>query len=279
MQRYFVSKENDKLILSNEDKHHIKDVMRIKNNGQVVCVFDNSSYICEVSYVNNDIDLKIIKEIRNDVELRKNVILYQALIKNDKFDLVIQKATELGVSTIYPTVFSRSVVKVEKDKMDKKIDRYNKIIQKACELGVSDIYPTSFTRSVVKVESSKVENKMVRYNKIIKEACEQSRRQILPTFHNYISVFDITLSDDTLGLIAYENNNNFYSFDEALKDVESYDKVAIVIGPEGGFTTQEVKHLQNIGFKNISLGKRILRSETATMYALSVVGFHLEGKK
>jgi 16S rRNA (uracil1498-N3)-methyltransferase len=240
MQRYFVTKENDKFILSSDDIHHIKDVMRIKNNGQIVCVFNNSSYVCEVNYLSSGIDLKVVKEISNDVELNKSVILYQALIKNDKFDFVIQKA---------------------------------------CELGVSDIYPTAFTRSVVKVESNKVENKMIRYNKIIKEACEQSRRQILPTFHNYINVFDILLPEDTLGLIAYENNNNFSSFDEALKDLNQYKKVAIVIGPEGGFTSEEVKYLQKVGFKNISLGKRILRSETAAMYALSVVGFHLEGKK
>ena len=124
MQRYFVKKENEKIVLSSQDLHHIKDVMRIKSNGQIVCVFDNASYLCKIEYDNDSYDVKIIEEITKDVELPKDVILYQALIKNDKFDLVIQKATELGVSMIYPTIFSRSVVKVEKDKMDKKLDSH-----------------------------------------------------------------------------------------------------------------------------------------------------------
>ena len=239
MQRYFVKKENEKIVLSDQDLHHIKDVMRIKSNGQIVCVFDNASYLCKIEYDNNSYDVKIIEEITKDVELPKDVILYQALIKNDKFDLVIQKATELGVSMIYPTIFSRSVVKVEKDKMDKKLDRYGKIV---------------------------------------KEACEQSRRQVLPEMGNYINVKDIKLDDDTIGFIAYENNNNYKSFNENLALSDNYNKIAIVVGPEGGFSDDEVKYLVSQGFKNISLGKRILRSETASMYALSVIANYLEGK-
>ena len=238
MQRYFVKKENEKIVLSDLDLHHIKDVMRIKSGGQIVCVFDNASYLCVIEFLNSSYEVKVVEEITKDVELPKDVILYQALIKNDKFDLVIQKATELGVSTIYPTVFSRSVVKVEKDKMYKKIDRYNKII---------------------------------------KEACEQSRRQVLPTMGNYINVKDIKLDEDTIGFIAYENNNNYKSFNENLIESEKYNKIAVVVGPEGGFSDDEVKYLVKAGFKNISLGKRILRSETASMYALSVIANYLEG--
>lgn len=240
MQRYFVKKENEKLILNDSDFHHIKNVMRMKNNDKMICVFENQSFLCSINFTNNSYEINIIEEITKDVELNRQVILYQALIKNDKFDMVIQKATELGVSDIVPTIFSRSVVKVDDNKKD---------------------------------------NKLLRYEKIIKEACEQSHRQIMPKIHNYLNVKKITLDDDTLGLIAYENNNNYNSFYENLKNINDYKKIAIVIGPEGGFSEDEVTYLQSIGFKNISLGKRILRSETASLYALSVISYYLEGVK
>ena len=239
MQRYFVSKENENFILSNSDFHHVKDVMRIKNDGQLICVYENKSYLCSINYFENGYKINVIEEITKDVELNKKVILYQAVIKNDKFDLVIQKATELGVTDIVPTIFSRSVVKVDDSKKD---------------------------------------NKLNRYEKIVKEACEQSHRLVLPMIHNYQKVKTIKLDEDTLGLIAYENNGDYASFKNALLDVDKYNKVAIVIGPEGGFSNDEVDYLVKNGFKNISLGKRILRSETASMYALSVLSFYLESR-
>jgi len=239
MQRYFVNKENDKFILSSSDLHHVKDVMRVKNEGQIICVYNNQSYLCSINYFDNAYQINVIEEITKDVELNKKVILYQAVIKNDKFDLVIQKATELGVTDIVPTVFSRSVVKVDDSKKD---------------------------------------NKLNRYEKIVKEACEQSHRLVLPTIHNYQKVKSINLDENTLGLIAYENNGDYASFAKALKNIDKYDNIAIVIGPEGGFSNDEVDYLVKQGFKNISLGKRILRSETASMYALSVIAFYLESR-
>ena len=239
MQRYFVEKINEKFILSDSDFHHIKNVMRVKNNENIVCVFDNHSYLCKINYTATSYELEVVEEISKDVELTKQVILYQALIKNDKFDLVIQKSTELGVSKIVPTIFSRSVVKVDESKKD---------------------------------------NKLSRYEKIVKEACEQSRRQSLPFIDNYIKVKSIKLDDDTLGLIAYENNGDYKSLSNALNELDKYKKVAIVIGPEGGFSDDEVAYLQSIGFKNVSLGKRILRSETASMFLLSVIAHYIEGR-
>ena len=239
MQRYFVSKENENFILSNSDFHHVKDVMRIKNDGQLICVYENKSYLCSINYFENGYKINVIEEITKDVELNKKVILYQAVIKNDKFDLVIQKATELGVTDIVPTIFSRSVVKVDDSKKD---------------------------------------NKLNRYEKIVKEACEQSHRLVLPMIHAYQKVKTIKLDEDTLGLIAYENNGDYSSFKNALLDVDKYNKVAIVIGPEGGFSNDEVDYLVKNGFKNISLGKRILRSETACLDLISIIAFMAERK-
>lgn len=239
MQRYFVSKMNDNFVLENNDLHHVKDVMRIKDGGNIICVYNNKSFLCEIRYSNQNYHINIIEEITKDVELPKRVTLYQAVIKNDKFDLIIQKATELGASDIVPTIFSRSVVKVEDNKKD---------------------------------------NKLIRYQKIAKEACEQSHRQVIPNIHDFENVLKISLDSQTLGLIAYENNGDFKSFSKNLENLENYTNVAIVVGPEGGFAPNEVEYLKKIGFKSISLGKRILRSETASMYALSIVSHYLEGK-
>ena len=175
MQRYFVKKENDKLILNESDLHHIKNVMRLKSNDQIICVFDNKSYLCSITFSRDDYNITILDNLSKDVELPKNVILYQALIKNDNFDLVVQKATEIGISTISPTIFKRSVIKIESNKQDNKINRYNKIV---------------------------------------KEACEQSHRQKLPVVTNYINVKDIKIDDKTLGLVSYENNQNYHSFSD-----------------------------------------------------------------
>lgn len=239
MQRYFVKKEKNKLILNESDLHHIKNVMRIKSDDKIICILNNQSYLCKINYDETTYDIKIIEEISKDVELPKEIILYQALIKNDKFDFVIQKASELGVSKIVPTIFSRSIIKITENKKD---------------------------------------NKIIRYQKIAKEACEQSHRQIIPEISNYLDVKNITLDNDTLGLIAYENNGDYLSFYKNLMNLQSYLKIALVIGPEGGFSEDELNYLKGIGFKSISLGKRILRSETASLYALSVLAYNLEGR-
>ena len=238
MQRYFVNKKNDKFILTDLDFHHIKDVMRIKSNGEIICVYDNKSYLCTITYNNSSYDIKIVNECDNDVELSKDVILYQAVIKNEKFDLVVQKA---------------------------------------CELGVKEIVPTIFERSVVKVDNKNIENKLTRYNKIIKEACEQSHRQLLANIRPFINLKNIKEDDETLKILAYENNNDQHSLKNILNKIDNYKRIAIVIGPEGGFTIDEVNYLLSIGFISVSLGKRILRSETASIALLAIIASYLEG--
>lgn len=239
MQRYFVTEKNGQLELQAGDEHHIKNVMRLKNKDQVICLCNGKSYLCEINDRDQKICLRIVEELKQDTELSKELILYQAVIKNDHFDLVVQKATELGVKQIVPTICERSVVKVDNEKTENK--------------------------------------KLMRYEKIVKEASEQSHRNDLCTISPYCQLKKISLPKDTLGLLAFEGNGNIHSFPEALKLLPQYEKIAVIVGPEGGFTKEEVHYLQSIGFINISLGKRILRSETASLYALSVLAFYLEG--
>lgn len=237
MQHYFVKKENEKFYLEDSDFHHVKNVMRLKNHDKIICINDNQKYLCEIIFTKDSYLLNVLEQLDNTQELKIDVCLYQALIKNDKFDLVIQKATELGVSKIIPTICKRSIIKVEDNKKESKIQRYQKIV---------------------------------------KEACEQSQRSFIPTIENFLDLKDITLGEDTLGLIAYENNEDYLSLYNALKDLKKYKKIAFVIGPEGGFEEKEVKQLLDKGFKSVSLGARILRSETASIYALSVASFVIE---
>lgn len=238
MQRYFVEKKNGQFIFKEGDEHHIKNVMRLKNKDQIICIHNGKNYLCEIEYKDKEICLHVLQECEQENELKKDILLYQAVIKNDHFDFVIQKATELGVKKIIPTI---------------------------CE------------RSVVKIENAVQENKkLIRYGRIIKEASEQSRRNELCEILPYCKIKEITLPADTLGLLAYEENGDVHSFANVLKELPKYKKIAIVIGPEGGFTKDEVTYLSSLGFKNISLGKRILRSETASIYTLSVLAYYLE---
>lgn len=182
--------------------------------------------------------LKIIVnyEIPSDSEIGKEVTLFFALAKGDKIDFVIQKATELGATKIV-------LVKTE--------------------------------RCVVKIDEKDFAKKLVRYEKIAKEASEQCHRLVIPEIVGVIDIKDIpsSLLCD-INLLAYEKEAGKTS---NLLDKKNCGSVSILVGPEGGFSEKEVDILKNkYKFKTISLGKRILRTETAAVYALSVISYLLE---
>ena len=240
MQRYFIIKNNDKYRLQDGDFHHIKDVMRLKSGDNIILVFDGISYLGTINYDKNDYKLTLISKLDIKTEIEKKVILYQALIKNDNFDLVVQKACEIGVTDFYPVMMERCVIKINDDK---KIDKIN------------------------------------RYKKIIKEASEQSHRQKEMVIHDFINIKNINKNDNELGFVAYENNDDFYIFSKKLEDVNKYDAISMIIGPEGGFSNDEIKLLENKGFINVSLGRRILRSETAAINSMSIICHYIEDRK
>ena len=175
-------------------------------------------------------------EIPLDSELNKEVTLFFALAKGDKIDFVVQKATELGASRIV-------LIKTE--------------------------------RNVVKFDDKNLKHKLERFRKIAKEASEQSHRLKVPEIVGVVDINNIPdefLAD--INLLAYEKEAGSTSsfFEQVSKD----KTISVMIGPEGGFSEKEVDVLQKRGFRLISLGKRILRTETAAVYALSVIGFLLE---
>lgn len=144
------------------------------------------------------------------------------------------------------------------------------IFQKATELGVSKIIPVNMSRSVVKLDNDKFLKKQIRWQKICKEASEQSKRNDIPTVSDLKNIKDLKLEGLSLVCSTSDIAGNVKN---CLKNNNNYDKINIVIGPEGGLTNEEEKELINIGFTPISLGQRILRVETVPMVILSIINY------
>ena len=236
MQRYFASLlDKEHIKLESEDEHHLLHVMRMKKDDEIEVVTNDKLFLCRIENV-NPLNIYIVHEINSDVELNEDVTLLFALTKGDRTDLVVQKATELGVKKI-------ALIQSE--------------------------------RTVVRYEEKDIAKKCARYQKIMKEASEQSHRLVVPTLlgiYNLKKLPKEVYSD--LNYVAYEKDAN--DVEGSFKGLSKGKSVTILVGPEGGFSKEEIDMLVNQGFIRTSLGKRILRAETAAIYALSVIGYLLE---
>lgn len=235
MQRYFALNIDSHIVLSKEDEHHLLNVMRARIGEEIEVVFNQSVYLCSINSI-KPLELKIVKENPFDSEIKGDITLLFSLAKGDKIDFVVQKATELGVKKI-------ALIKT-----------------KYC---------------ISKFDDKDVEKKLIRFNKIAKEAAMQSKRNIIP---EVVGVYDIySLPSNLLkdiNLVAYECDKGNTSSLYQIINNNINQSVSILIGPEGGLAKEEIEHLvNNNDFKRVSLGKRILRTETAAIYALSVIGF------
>ena len=234
MQRYFAQVNNNKVLLTADDNHHLIHVLRAKIGEKIEVVDDGKLYLANVSSI-SPLEIDIINELKDNSELKAKVVLYYCLSKGDKNEFVIQKATELGASKIVLV---------------------------------------SSKRCVVKYDSKDVNKKLIRFNKIAKEAAEQCHRIIVPEVIGPINVDQIgSVSNEEARFVAYEEESQ-HSPSFSISGEEK--SIAIFIGPEGGIDEKEVKTLNDFNFKNISLGNRILRTETAAVFALSVVANCLE---
>ncbi len=246
MQRYFIKEDltnKQNLILSANDFHHLKNVMRSKNGDEITCIDINGQvYFGMIDDIDQGL-IKIIKKLDENNELDVEVTLIYALPKGDKFELVLQKATELGVSRIVPLLTQRCVVKTDKTKFTKKITRYEKIL---------------------------------------KEAAQQSRRNKIPQIVNVIKLNEISEYLGTYNLVAYEEKakaGEHLVLKQCLDKLKANDKITIIVGSEGGFDQKEIELMESMGISACSLGKRILRSETAPLYMLSIIGYVREISK
>ena len=236
MQRYFAKLiDFEHIKFEQEDEHHILHVMRMKAGDEIEVVADGTLYLCAIKST-NPLSVYTIHEIASDVELNVDVTLLFALTKGDKTDLVVQKATELGVKKI-------ALIQSE--------------------------------RTVVRYEEKDIAKKCARYQKIMKEASEQSHRLVVPEL---LGIFNLkklpheVFSD--LNYVGYEKDAN--DVNGMFANFDKNKSITILIGPEGGFSEEEINALVKQGFIRTSLGKRILRAETAAIYALSVIGYLLE---
>lgn len=133
MQRYFAqAKINNEIKLLKNDEYHIKTVMRMKNHDNIEVVYQETLYLCSIENIDT-MNIKIIKELEKNEEILNKITLVIPLLKEQKMDLILQKATELGVSDIIPFYAQNSIIKLEKDKTEKRIERWNKIVKEASE--------------------------------------------------------------------------------------------------------------------------------------------------
>ena len=239
MQRYFARTIGQRVILTDDDVFHLTKVMRARSGDNIEVVSDGMLYLAEVNRT-RPLEISIVKKLKENNELPNDIILIASLIKGEKMDLVLQKATELGASEIVLLQTERTVVKIKTD--DKEV-------------------------------------KFKRFNKILKEAAEQSKRERIPALYRLIDIQGLRTIEADVKMIAYEGvSGSASSFNKILETIKPKQKVAIVIGPEGGFSNKEIEVATHNGYKKVSLGKRILRAETASMYALSVIANYLERK-
>ena len=244
MHHFFVTQDQivgEKIYIEGSDVNHIKNVLRMKI-GEELQISDggNRKYLCEIASMSSEEVCAFIKEEQfSDTELPSKIYLFQGLPKSDKMELIVQKAVELGVYEIIPVATKRAVVKLDDKKAAKKVERWNSISEGGAKQSGRNVIP-------------KVQNVMS-----YKEAMQ------------YAKELDVVL-------IPYELAEGMEETRQIIEAIQPGESVGIFIGPEGGFETEEVEYAISQGAKAITLGKRILRTETAGLTTLSILMYHLE---
>lgn len=244
MQHFFVTpdqvKENE-IWIEGTDVNHIKNVLRMKQ-GEKLEISDgnNRKYLCSVAEFSADtVRAEIVEEYDLDTELPSRIYLFQGLPKSDKMDLIVQKAVELGAYEIIPVEMKRSVVKLDEKKAAKKVQRWNEIARSAAKQAGRGIVP----------EVSAV----MKYKDALAFAAQ----------------LDICI-------IPYELASKMETTKQVIDRLKPGQSVGIFIGPEGGFETEEIELGRESGAETVTLGRRILRTETAGLAVLSILMYHLE---
>lgn len=232
MQRYFAKDiVNDNVLLSDDDIHHIKHVMRMNNDDTIQVVYEKKLYeACINDLISNDI--KIVNEIEQVDDKYPDICLIIPALKEQKMDFILQKGTEIGIKRFIIAPFERSIVKYDERKEKVKLNRWEKIC---------------------------------------KEASEQSMRVDIPTIsiENNLNFID---KIEGVKLICSTNEKEYY-IKYALKKLGDYDKLFIVIGPEGGISDKEEAYYLKKGFKKVTLGSQIMRVETVPIFLASIIRY------
>ena len=244
MQHFFADPscvDGEQIRLAGSDVNHMKNVLRMKS-GEEVWVSDGEGmdYFCSVEgYEEKEAVLRVVKKEVSQTELASRLILFQGLPKGDKMEWIVQKAVELGAYSIVPFAAKRSVVKLDQKKAGKKRERWQAIA---------------------------------------KGAAEQSKRGIVPQVQDVMSFQEAMNYAKELDvvLVPYELQEGMKATEAVISKIEPGQSVGIFIGPEGGFDESEIEQAEEAGAGPITLGKRILRTETAGLTTLSILMYHLE---
>lgn len=245
MPKFFVKDnqiKNNIIKIENEDVNHIKNVLRMKKDDilQIGVVPKGENYKAKIiSLDKNCVECEITEKIEETTESNVSITIFQGVPKFEKMELIIQKNTEIGAKKIVPVMMERTVVKLNSKDMSKKIERWNKIAE---------------------------------------IAAKQSGRDIIPEVSSIIKVNEIPENEFDAVFVAYENEKENTLRNELLKLKDKKEKynIAIIIGPEGGISENEIAIFKEKGYKLISLGKRILRTETAGFVMTSNILYELE---
>ena len=236
MQQVFVNAGpvDGKFNITGQDAHHLTKVVRLRPGERIrVSVAEGTNFICEVSdYVDKDLVATVVEEVPS-TELPNKIYLFQALPKGDRMETIIEKCVELGAY---------------------------------------EIIPVEMKNCIVKLDDKKKKSKVERYQAIAKSAAEQSKRSIIPNIHSVMTfkeAFEYAKEVDVL-LLPYESKNGMKDTYDCLSELKAGQSVGVFIGPEGGFAPNEIEMVEG-SVKLISLGHRILRTDTAAICSLSML--------
>ena len=248
MHHFFVRPEQisgKEAYIEGPDWNHAANVLRVRPGEQVLLsAGEDWDYLCtvrEVDRAGQRVLLSVLEENRDIRELPVKISLYQGLPKSDKMELIIQKAVELGAARVIPVETARCVVKLDRKKAESKRSRWQAISESAAKQSGRSVIPEIAMP--------------MKYAAALKEA-----------------------ADSDIRLIPYENAEGMERTRKILESVQPGQKIAVFIGPEGGFEETEIRQAEEAGFEAVTLGKRILRTETAGFVVLSLLMAQTEGK-
>jgi len=233
-------KQGDCYYITGSDFNHIKNVLRMKEGDEFLVSCNGKSDLCVLKELSGDTAVaQITEESFQNTELPIKIYLFEGLPKSDKMELIIQKCVELGVYAVVPTEMNRCVVKLDDKKKKSKISRWQSISE---------------------------------------SAAKQSKRNTVPEIMNVMSYKEALLFAEKLDLflVPYESKNGMADTVSALKEIRNGMSVGILVGPEGGFDEKEIDEALSHKAKIISLGKRILRTETAAITAVGMCMLYSE---
>ena len=235
MHRFFIPQPfAEEMQIIGADAHHISNVLRMRVGQHIQIVSsDRVTALMEIKALTTDAAfVRLVKRIEQVNEPSVRIILAQGLAKGEKMDFIIQKAVEVGVNTIVPVAMEHSVVKLDKNKAEKKVERWQKIAE---------------------------------------EAAKQSKRDIVPEVTSVMDLDEVLHSfAGSAKLMAYEGETKS-GLKKALLAIQNIEEVLLIIGPEGGIAGKELKAAELAGVQTFSLGNRILRTETAGLVSATAI--------